>query len=190
MVIDGYQNGTIEKGKFEFTEKPEFSLGFENVDFDNGIDGAIDSWNGITIKGGIKANLAKINMRRWTGYQVWGDTQASIFEGNLGGDFQVNSSGLTVGANAGFNIANIKPKIKLKTGGSTFNLDTDFLYGFNAGAKGHVGYNEKGFNASGAISKPSIGRGINLKGSIETDNSEVTLYEYNSNKKNKSDKIK
>ena len=190
MVIDGYQNGTIEKGKFEFTEKPEFSLGFENVDFDNGIDGAIDSWNGITIKGGIKANLAKINMRRWTGYQVWGDTQASIFEGNLGGDFQVNSSGLTVGANVGFNIANIKPKIKLKTGGSTFNLDTDFLYGFNAGAKGHVGYNEKGFNASGAISKPSIGGGINLKGSIETDNSEVTLYEYNSNKKNKSDKIK
>ena len=190
MVIDGYQNGTIEKGKFEFTEKPEFSLGLENVDFDNGIDGAIDSWNGITIKGGIKANLAKINMRRWTGYQVWGDTQASIFEGNLGGDFQVNSSGLTVGANAGFNFANIKPKIKLEMGGSTFNLDTDFLYGFNAGAKGHVGYNEKGFNASGAISKPSIGGGINLKGSIETDNSEVTLYEYNSNKKNKSDKIK
>ena len=75
-------------------------------------------------------------------------------------------------------------------GGSTFNLDTDFLYGFNAGAKGHVGYNEKGFNASGAISKPSIGGGINLKGSIETDNSEVTLYEYNSNKKNKSDKTK
>lgn len=190
MVIDGYQNGTIEKGKFEFTEKPEFSLGLENVDFDNGIDGAIDSWNGITIKGGIKANLAKINMRRWTGYQFWGDTQASIFEGNLGGDFQVNSSGLTVGANAGFNFANIKPKIKLEMGGSTFNLDTDFLYGFNAGAKGHVGYNEKGFNASGAISKPSIGGGINLKGSIETDNSEVTLYEYNSNKKNKSDKIK
>lgn len=190
MVIDGYQNGTIEKGKFEFTEKPEFSLGLENVNFDNGIDGAIDSWNGITIKGGIKANLAKINMRRWTGYQFWGDTQASIFEGNLGGDFEVNSSGLTVGANAGFNIANIKPKIKLEMGGSTFNLDTDFLYGFNAGAKGHVGYNEKGFNASGAISKPSIGGGINLKGSIETDNSEVTLYEYNSNKKNKSDKIK
>lgn len=190
MVIDGYQNGTIEKGKFEITEKPEFSLGFENVNFDNGIDGAIDSWNGITIKGGIQANLAKINMRRWTGYQFWGDTQASIFEGNLGGDFEVNSSGLTVGANAGFNIANIKPKIKLEMGGSTFNLDTDFLYGFNAGAKGHVGYNEKGFNASGAISKPSIGGGINLKGSIETDNSEVTLYEYNSNKKNKSDKIK
>lgn len=190
MVIDGYQNGTIEKGKFEFTEKPEFSLGLENVNFDNGIDGAIDSWNGITIKGGIKANLAKINMRRWTGYQFWGDTQASIFEGNLGGDFEVNSSGLTVGANAGFNIAKIKPKIKLEMGGSTFNLDTDFLYGFNAGAKGHVGYNEKGFNASGAISKPSIGGGINLKGSIETDNSEVTLYEYNSNKKNKSDKIK
>lgn len=190
MVIDGYQNGTIEKGKFEFTEKPEFSLGLENVNFDNGIDGAIDSWKGITIKGGIKANLAKINMRRWTGYQFWGDTQASIFEGNLGGDFEANSSGLTVGANAGFNIANIKPKIKLEMGGSTFNLDTDFLYGFNAGAKGHVGYNEKGFNASGAISKPSIGGGINLKGSIETDNSEVTLYEYNSNKKNKSDKIK
>ncbi len=190
MVIDGYQNGTIEKGKFEFTEKPEFSLGLENVNFDKGIDGAIDSWNGITIKGGIKANLAKINMRKWTGYQFWGDTQASIFEGNLGGDFEVNSSGLTVGANAGFNIANIKPKIKLEMGGSTVNLDTDFLYGFNAGAKGHVGYNEKGFNASGAISKPSIGGGINLKGSIETDNSEVTLYEYNSNKKNKSDKIK
>lgn len=190
MVIDGYQNGTIEKGKFEFTEKPEFSLGLENVNFDNGVDGAIDSWNGITIKGGIKANLAKINMRRWTGYEFWGDTQASIFEGNLGGDFEVNSSGLTVGANAGFNIANIKPKIKFEMGGSTLNLDTDFLYGFNAGAKGHVGYNEKGFNASGAISKPSIGGGINLKGSIETDNSEVTLYEYNSNKKNKSDKIK
>ena len=33
------------------------------------------------------------------------------------------------------------------------------------------------------FSKPSIGGGINLKGSIETDNSEVTLYEYNSNKK-------
>lgn len=190
MVIDGYQNGTIEKGKFEFTEKPEFSLGLENVNFDNGVDGAINSWNGITIKGGIKANLAKINMRRWTGYEFWGDTQANIFEGNLGGDFEVNSSGLTVGANAGFNIANIKPKIKFDMGGSTFNLDTDFLYGFNAGAKGHVGYNEKGFNASGAISKPSIGGGINLKGSIETDNSEVTLYEYNSNKKNKSDKTK
>ena len=190
MVIDGYQNGTIEKGKFEFTEKPEFSLGLENVNFDNGVDGAINSWNGITIKGGIKANLAKINMRRWTGYEFWGDTQANIFEGNLGGDFEVNSSGLTVGANAGFNIANIKPKIKFDMGGSTFNLDTDFLYGFNAGAKGHVGYNEKGFNASGAISKPSIGGGINLKGSIETDNSEVTLYEYNSNKKNKSDIIK
>ena len=190
MVIDGYQNGTIEKGKFEFTEKPEFSLGLENVNFDNGVDGAINSWNGITIKGGIKANLAKINMRRWTGYEFWGDTQANIFEGNLGGDFEVNSSGLTVGANAGFNIANIKPKIKFDMGGSTFNLDTDFLYGFNAGAKGHVGYNEKGFNASGAISKPSIGGGINLKGSIETDNSEVTFYEYNSNKKNKSDKTK
>lgn len=185
-VINGYKTGVIEPGKVEPTEKPEFNLGVENLNFDNGLGGIVDSWNGVSIKGGVKANLAKINMREWSGYDFWGDTKASVFEGNIGGKVQINKSGLTLGANSGFNFVKLQPKYSYDMNGTKYKVESEFIYGFNAEGEGHIGYNGKGINVSGIIGKPTIGAGVNVKGGVENENGEITIYEYDSNKKNKS----
>ena len=185
-VINGYKTGVIEPGKVEPTEKPEFNLGVENLNFDNGLGGIVDSWNGVSIKGGVKANLAKINMREWSGYDFWGDTKASVFEGNIGGKVQINKSGLTLGANSGFNFVKLQPKYSYDMNGTKYKVESEFIYGFNAEGEGHIGYNGKGINGSGIIGKPTIGAGVNVKGGVENENGEITIYEYDSNKKNKS----
>ena len=185
-VINGYKTGVIEPGKVEPTEKPEFNLGVENLNFDNGLGGIVNSWNGVSIKGGVKANLAKINMREWSGYDFWGDTKASVFEGNIGGKVQINKSGLTLGANSGFNFVKLQPKYSYDMNGTKYKVESEFIYGFNAEGEGHIGYNGKGINVSGIIGKPTIGAGVNVKGGVENENGEITIYEYDSNKKNKS----
>ena len=70
--------------------------------------------------------------------------------------------------------------------GTKYKVESEFIYGFNAEGEGHIGYNGKGINVSGIIGKPTIGAGVNVKGGVENENGEITIYEYDSNKKNKS----